>query len=152
MVESIPAVNTKDKYWHTRKPRKKPLTIETASPYSELIYDGRSAGKFGLVKLDRRTKLAALLEGVRKRLLEQVGPNPTVIQRTLIDRAAILSLRLAQTDRWILEDRELSILDNNQIIAWQNALTRVLVALGVNRNTSKPTPSLTEIMAEANDE
>jgi hypothetical protein len=117
-----------------------------------LIYDGRSAGKFGLVKLDRRTKLAALLEGVRKRLLEQVGPNPTVIQRTLIDRAAILSLRLAQTDRWILEDRELSILDNNQIIAWQNALTRVLVALGVNRNTSKPTPSLTEIMAEANDE
>jgi hypothetical protein len=85
---------------------------------------------------------------VRTQLLQHVGPNPTITQKYLIDRAAILSLRLAQIDKRIIEERTLTILDNNQIVAWQNCLTRVLVALGVHKPQALRRPSLAEIRAE----
>jgi hypothetical protein len=84
---------------------------------------------YKLAKLDGRTREAALVRRVREELLAHVGQRPTITQRLLIDRAAILSLRLAQIDRRIFADETLTILDNNQTVAWQNALTRVLVAL-----------------------
>jgi hypothetical protein len=86
---------------------------------------------------------------VRRELLAHVGPNPTITQKYLIDRAAILSLRLAQIDKRIIEEKTLTILDNSQIVAWQNALTRVLVALGVNKASPLTRPSFADIRAEA---
>jgi hypothetical protein len=65
----------------------------------------------------------------------------------LIDRAAILSLRLAQIDRRIIQEETMTILDNSQTVAWQNALTRVLVALGVKKDQITR-PSLSDINAE----
>jgi hypothetical protein len=85
---------------------------------------------------------------VRTQLLQHVGSNPTITQKYLIDRAAILSLRLAQIDKKIIEETTLTILDNNQIVAWQNCLTRVLVALGVNKPQALRRPSLTDIRQE----
>lgn len=84
---------------------------------------------------------------MREELQEHLGPNRTVIQNYLIDRAAILSLRLAQIDRRILEEQTLTILDNNQLIAWQNCLTRVLVALGVKKDAITK-PKIADILAE----
>lgn len=81
---------------------------------------------------------------VRAELLEHVGGRPTATQRMLIDRAALLTLRLAQIDRRIFADQDLTILDNNQTVAWQNALTRVLVALGVHQEAAREAPSLAE--------
>ena len=51
-------------------------------------------------------------------------------------------------DGKIIEDR-LTQLDNCQLIAWQNALTRTLVALGVNGEASRGLPPQTvpEILA-----
>lgn len=90
-----------------------------------------------LVKVDRRTKEGRLLDAVRLELLEHIGSRPTPLQRLLIQRACVLSLRLAQIDRKIFEEREFSVIDNNQAIAWQNALTRCLVALGVRPDVAQ---------------
>jgi hypothetical protein len=116
-------------------------------PYSRQ-YTGRSWSDFGLVRVDKRTKEAWLIEKVRKALQAEIGPNRTVVQNYLIDRAAILALRLAQIDRRIIEEETLTILDNSQTVAWQNALTRVLVALGANKSNAIHRPSLNEIRAE----
>jgi hypothetical protein len=143
-MASINPPDNPDRYAHTRKPRRKPS--DHKGPYSKL-YTSRASSKFGLIKVDGRTKEAALLQRVRKELSEHVGPNPTYIQNYLIDRAAILSLRLAQIDQRIIDETPLTILDNSQTVAWQNALTRVLVALGVKKDAVKR-PSLTDINAE----
>jgi len=60
--------------------------------------------QFGLTRLDGRTKESAFLREVRSELLEH-WPNPTITQRLLIDRAAILCLRLAQIDARVIAIR-----------------------------------------------
>jgi hypothetical protein len=76
---------------------------------------------------------------VRADLTAHVGGNPSYTQKLLIDRAAVLSLRLAKLDAKIVADDGLTLHDNNHAIAWSNALTRVLVALGVQPAAAKPT-------------
>jgi hypothetical protein len=56
----------------------------------------------------------------------------------LIDRAAMMMLKLSLIDRKIIDNEPFTLVDNNCTIAWQNALTRVLVALGVNGTVTKP--------------
>jgi hypothetical protein len=90
-----------------------------------------------LAKIDRRTFSGKFVEQVRAELIEHVGPDPSPVQRMLIQRAAILSLRLAQIDRKILAGKDFTLFDNNSTIAWQNALTRVLVALGVHQEAAR---------------
>jgi hypothetical protein len=113
------------------------------------MWVGRAGMRFGITRLDRRTRQAAFLQGMRDQLLEHVGPDATILQRVLVDRAALLSLRLAQCDARILADQPMTVLDNNQIIAWQNALTRCLNALGVKgkRNRVRLPPHLS-VLAE----
>jgi hypothetical protein len=85
-----------------------------------------------------------------------VGQNPTVPQRLLVERACMMTLRLAQIDRKIVNDEPFTLIDNNCTIAWQNALTRCLVALGIHKEaasvfpqTVPPLPDhLASIMAE----
>jgi len=72
------------------------------------------------------------MRAVREDLLEHIGGKPTVVERMLIERASILTLRLAKLDQKIVADRHFTEHDNNHAIAWTNALTRVLVALGVH--------------------
>jgi hypothetical protein len=55
----------------------------------------------------------------------------------LIQRACVLSPRLAQIDRKIFADIELSLHDNQWTVAWQNSLTRCLVALGVHPEAAR---------------
>jgi hypothetical protein len=92
---------------------------------------GTYSRKFGLVKLDGRTKESQLMRRVRDELTRHVGGNPSVTQRLLIDRAVIFSLRVSQIDRKILAGEPLTLHDTNHAIAWNNALRRTLVALGV---------------------
>jgi hypothetical protein len=74
-----------------------------------------------------------LIERVRRDLTRHIGGHPTVVQRMLIERASILTLRLAKLDDKIInETGPLTLHDTNYVIAWQNSLTRILVALGVN--------------------
>jgi hypothetical protein len=71
---------------------------------------------------------------VRRDLTDHIGGNPTVVQRVLIERAAVLTLRLAKLDDKVAgEPGNITIHDTNFVIAWQNALTRILVALDISR-------------------
>jgi hypothetical protein len=104
-----------------------------------------------LRKLDKRTRDFGYMAFVKRDLTEHVGGKPTVVQRMLIDRAAILSLRLAMADARIIADR-LTQLDNLQLIAWQNALTRTLTALGVHAEATPAMDALTLARLKYDDE
>lgn len=99
-------------------------------PYSRAYVD--RTGWFG-IKLDGRTKEAAFVRKLRNELLAFLNTDePSIIQKMLVDRASILMLRLSQIDNAIIEGKIQTTLDQNQTIAWHNALTRTLVALGVS--------------------
>jgi hypothetical protein len=78
------------------------------------------------------------MPAIREELLEHIGGEPTVTQRILIERAAILTLRLAKIDQKIVDDQPFALIDNNSPIAWQNALTQVCVTLGGTRGLHQP--------------
>ena len=91
------------------------------------------------------------MKGTRQMLAEHCGGHPNVVQQMLIERAAVLALRLALADIRVIEDRLVEF-DNKQLIAWQNALTRTLVALGVHHPEAAPALAagggLDEVMQE----
>jgi hypothetical protein len=99
-----------------------------------------------LAKLDGRTKEAALMRRVRAELTAHCG-SPSATQRALIERAVILSLRVAQIDAKILAGEALTLHDSNFALAWNNALRRTLIALG--QPAAAKAPTLAEAMAEA---
>jgi hypothetical protein len=106
-----------------------------------------------VARVDRRTKYARLMQEVQAELLEHIGQPPNPVERMLIERAAVLSLRLAQIDKKIFAEQEFTILDNNQAVAWQNALTRTLVALGVHREAARNgTTTSAAVLAEMMDD
>jgi hypothetical protein len=98
-----------------------------------------------LTKLDGRTREAQLMQQVREDLTSHCGGNPSVTQRLLIDRASILTLKVAQIDRKILTGESLTLHDSNYALAWNNALRRTLTALGV-KPAEKPAPSLADLL------
>jgi hypothetical protein len=64
-------------------------------------------------------------------LTAHLGGNPSVTQRRLIDRAAWLSLHLAQIDQRAVEGKGMSAHDARTYLGWSNTLTRTLAALGL---------------------
>ena len=85
---------------------------------------------------------------LRQELTRHVGGRPSVVQRMLIERAAVLVLRLAKLDDKIINEAgPLTLHDTDYVIAWQNALTRILVALGVDR-AAAPQPTLDDILRD----
>ncbi len=98
-----------------------------------------------LVALDLRTREARLLKRVRKDLLAHVGGSPSATERALIDRAAWLSLRVAQLDRKIAEGGgDFTLHDSRTYLAWSNSLTRALSQLGLK--PAATAPSLAELL------
>jgi hypothetical protein len=84
-----------------------------------------------IAKLDRRFKEMRYLQRCRDELTAHVGGEPTLVQRQLIERAAILMLRVRMMDRRLLEDAGSAFTgnDSTQFCAWSNALSRTLVLL-----------------------
>jgi hypothetical protein len=100
-----------------------------------------------LAKLDGRTREAALMRRVRADLIQHVGGSPNAVQRALIERAAVLGLRVAQLDAKIMAGEALTLHDSNFALAWNNALRRTLVALGLTPAAGKP-PTLADLTRE----
>jgi hypothetical protein len=76
------------------------------------------------------------MKRVRSDLIGHIG-DPNTIQMMLIQRAAVLTLRLAQIDQKIFDGGDLTVHDTDHAIAWQNSLTRCLVALGVQKTAAQ---------------
>ncbi len=102
------------------------MTTTEVGPYTKsdarLIADGRSAPA-------RRYRRYV------KELTDDHGGSLAVGQRLLIERTAMLLVRLHYLDNRVLQDTEFTQHDNNQYIAWQNAVRRNLVALEGGRRS-----------------
>jgi hypothetical protein len=85
-----------------------------------------------LTKMDQRTKEARLMRGTRAALTAHVGGKPSAVQRTLIERACQLQIRIAMMDRDFAAGCVQTEHDSRTYLAWSNSLTRTLRALGVN--------------------
>jgi hypothetical protein len=75
---------------------------------------------------------------VRDDLTAHCGGRPSITQRLLIERAVVLSLRVAQIDARILTDEPLTTHDVNYALAWNNSLRRTLVALSLEPTAARP--------------
>src|SRR6185437_12063736 len=94
-----------------------------------------------LAKLDGRTREAQLMRKVRADLTAHVGGKPNIAQRLLIERAAVLALRVAQIDERIIAGEVLTAHDNDHAIAWHNCYRRTVQALGLEpAAVAKPDP------------
>jgi hypothetical protein len=100
-----------------------------------------------LVEVDKRSREYRLMRQVRRDLTAHIGGNPNAAQRMLIERAVILSLRVAMLDQKIVNGEILTTLDNNQYLAWSNSLVRTIARLGIDP-TSVPPPSWSDVLSD----
>ena len=96
--------------------------------------------------MDRRSREARILAGTKAELTAHVGGRPSATQQALIDRAAWLTLHVAQIDAKAAEGGILTEHDARTYLAWSNSLTRALVALGL-KSAPAPTRSIDDILA-----
>lgn len=82
---------------------------------------------------------------VRRDLIAHVGGKPSATQTALIERAATLSLLVAQLDAKALRAGAMTEHDSRTYLAWSNSLTRTLKQLGMQGAPEKP-PSLSDII------
>jgi hypothetical protein len=97
----------------------------------------------GIVRCDGRSPHGRLLRNARLTLLEHIGGADvaTPVQKSLIERAAMLELRAAMLDQKVIEGT-FTDYDGKTYNAVINSLTRVYRVLGVER----PKPSLARLM------
>lgn len=102
----------------------------------------RKAGPYSapsaLARLDQRSREARIMAGVRADLTAHVGGKPSATQRMLIDRAARLSLQVAQLDAKMSAPGGLTEHDHRTYLAWSNTLTRTLRTLGLTAVSQRP--------------
>jgi hypothetical protein len=98
-------------------------------------------------KIDGRTWQGRLLEESRQDFTRHVGGDPSVVQRHLIERAAMLTLHMAQIDRRTAEGHAMTEHDSRTYLAWSNSLTRTLAHLGLTK-ADETVPTLSDYLAE----
>ena len=88
-----------------------------------------------LAKPDWRSKQGRLLKQIRTKFINALGGESRVSpgQRVLVERAAMLQLRLAILDERILEGT-FTEYDSKTYCAWSNSMVRTLQALGLTGN------------------
>jgi hypothetical protein len=100
-----------------------------------------------LYRLDGRTRAARFLKDYRRSLIGHLGNMPSVTEKAVIERAAILALKCAQIDGKILNGADTEC-DSRTFLAWSNALTRLLERhLGLKGPKVAP-PSLAQVLGE----
>jgi hypothetical protein len=111
---------------------------------SESLGKARRLGPYSkpavIARVDGRTLEGRLLTDTKADLIEHLGGSPNTIQRMLVDRAAWLTLRVALLDAEMNNGHDLTDCDHRHYIAWQNALRRTLVALGIDQAAPPPVP------------
>ena len=99
--------------------------------YARIEPKGRGQRR-GIVKVDGRSPEGRILKNARLTLLEFVGPDATPIQRSLIERAAMLELRAAMLDAKIVNG-SFTEYDSKVYNAIVNSISRVYRTLGIER-------------------
>ena len=81
---------------------------------------------------------ARLFRALRTELIGHVGGCPSAAQRALIDRCAMLQTHLARMDEKVFGQGEMSDHASRQYLAWANAVSRMLQALGLKPTKAAP--------------
>lgn len=92
-----------------------------------------------LARPDGRTREARLLKAARAALFTHLGGEDRLSapQRALVERAAMLQLRVASLDTKII-DGTFSEFDAKTYLAFSNSLTRTMTALGLEPAAATP--------------
>ena len=98
-----------------------------------------------LVLPSARTGEGRRLREFRADLVAHVGGTPSATQRALIDRATVLQWHLTQMDAEALAGGVMSGHRRREYLAWDGALRRALVALGL-KGAASGAPSKSEIL------
>jgi hypothetical protein len=77
------------------------------------------------------------MKDIRAELVDHTGGSPSVTQRMLIDRIAVLMLRMELMDRRSLQAGDLTEKDTREYLAWNNAVARMLKTLGLEGKPAK---------------
>ncbi len=83
---------------------------------------------------------------ITEELTTHCGGNPSAVQRRLIQRAAMLHLRLALMDEHIELDGRMTERNAREYLCWNNAYVRTLRTLGLKAATERGGPSLKDII------
>jgi len=126
-METVTKIRTKIT---TEIPVRRDLINRPVGPYSK---------PHTLAKLDGRRKEAKLMQQARNELTAHIGGAPTILQKRLIERAAVLALRLALIDARS-PDGQMTEKTAREYLCWNNAYTRLLMALDA---TKTPPPPMT---------
>lgn len=108
-------------------------------------YAGPYSRPESLGKISGRTREGRILKMVRAELSAHVGGKPSATQNVLIERAAMLTLRIGMMDA-TNPDGRLTERDAREYLAWTNTLTRLMRQLGMQSAAQRP-PSLAEHLA-----
>jgi hypothetical protein len=82
-----------------------------------------------LARVDGRTRAGRIAKQFRRDLIEFVGGEPDVVQRTIIEQCVFMELRLQLMHQRIAEDRYTEY-DSKVHYACANSLNRALLKLG----------------------
>lgn len=99
-------------------------------------------------RVDGRTIEGALMRRVRRELVAHCGGRPSATQKTLIERAAWLSLRIELLDRKLADGQAFGPYESNVYLAWVGALSRIMSRLGIEPKRHTTRKSLKEYVAE----
>lgn len=100
-----------------------------------------------LAMIDGRRAEAKRMKEIRDDLAEHLGGKPSAAQRLLIDRIAVLLLRMELFDKESLAG-DMSERNHRYYCAWHNAASRSLRHLGLEAAPPKP-PNLQDYLKGA---
>jgi len=108
---------------------------------------GGSYSRIALGDIDGRLREAKLMRDLIEDLTAHCGGNPSAVQRQLIQRAAILHLRLALMDDGTKAGIGMTEKTAREYLCWNNAYCRTLRLLGLRGTPARA--SLAQIIAAA---
>ena len=119
-----------------------------ARPYRGAKRVGVHSRRIGLGDIDGRLREARLMREITEELTAHCGGDPSAVQRRLIQRAAILHLRLALMDEQTEPDGTMTEKHAREYLCWNNAYVRTLRTLGL-KGAPVRAPVLADILAGA---
>lgn len=99
-----------------------------------------------LAILDGRRAEARRMKEMRQGLTQHLGGNPSATQRLMIDRVAMMMLRMELMDKEAMSGTPMADHDQRAYLGWANSVSRMLRPLGLQGASGKA-PNLKDYLA-----
>ncbi len=98
-----------------------------------------------LAVIDGRRAEARRMKEVRQELVAHVGGKPSATQRLMIDRVAVMLLRMELLDKEAMNGTPMADHDQRAYLGWANSVGRMLRHLGL-KGVTGAAPSLSDYL------